>query len=268
MISVKCNQGSPEWHQARAGVITASMISEVRKVVDGLTDQQQLYVDALRSGKTENEAKEIAEYKSKPRMTDKLQAGIDGEKVGDYSDAAKAYAFRLAVERISGQPLDEADQFQTYAMKRGNELEPAARLCHETKYGLLVEQTGLVLSDDHFFGASADGLIDDDGGSEYKCLINPVRMRQLWIDNDTSEFTDQIQACMWISGRKWWHLCMYSPALESIGKELFVIEIQRDDEYIAEMEADLIAFNELVERFKQELIDAELPLAPAAELAA
>lgn len=266
MIPIKCEQGSPEWHQARAGAITASMISEVRKVVGGLTDQQQKYVDAIQSGKSLDEAKEIAKYQSKP--TGKvIQKALDGEKVGDYSDAAKAYAFRLAIERISGEPLDEADQFQTYAMRRGNELEPEARLCHEEKYGLLVEQTGLVLSDDRCFGASADGLIDENGGSEYKCLLNPVRMRQLWIDRDISEFIDQVQACMWIAERDWWHLCMYSPALKPIGKELFVIEVNRDDEHIAAMVEDLDRFNVFVESWKQKLIDAELPLAPLAEAA-
>ena len=45
MIIVKAPQGTPEWHQARAGVITASMFSTAREWVDGLTDQQRIYVD-------------------------------------------------------------------------------------------------------------------------------------------------------------------------------------------------------------------------------
>jgi len=47
-VIIECDQGSQEWHHARAGAITASMFSEVRKVVDGLTEQQQKYVDAIR----------------------------------------------------------------------------------------------------------------------------------------------------------------------------------------------------------------------------
>ena len=56
-------------------------------------------------------------------------------KNGDYSAAAKQYAFRLACERISGELLSE-DKFETWEMRRGHELEPEARLGHEAQYSL------------------------------------------------------------------------------------------------------------------------------------
>ena len=87
MIVVECEQGSEEWHLARAGVPTASMFKVARS--------------RLKSGKNQ----------------------------GQFTEAAKDYAFRLAIERISGKPLDEG--FETWQMKRGHELEPAARLAHE-----------------------------------------------------------------------------------------------------------------------------------------
>ena len=83
MIIVECEQGSPEWHQARAGCITASMFKVARK---------------------------------------RLKSGANK---GEFTEEAKNYAFRLAVERISGTPLDEG--FQTWQMKRGHELEPEAQ---------------------------------------------------------------------------------------------------------------------------------------------
>lgn len=213
MITVNCEQGSKEWHNSRAGVITASMFSTVR--------------DKLKSGKNK----------------------------GGYKKAAEDYAFRLAIERISGEPLDGG--YQTWAMDRGNELEPEARLKHEEVIGMLIEQTGFVLTDDGLFGASADGFINDDGGSEYKCLVSPERIRSIIVDNDTDEFKDQVQGCMWLTGRKWWDFCLYCPALKEAGKELIIIKMVRDEEYITEMETDLLEFNALVESYKSKLIEGE-----------
>lgn len=178
----------------------------------------------------------------------KLKSG--GNK-GQPTSAALDYAFRLAVERISGQPLDEG--FSTWQMKRGNELEPHARLEHELATGLIVHRAGFITTDDGIFGASADGLIGEDGGSEYKCFLAPEKLRSFHIDNDASSIMDQVQGCMWISGRKWWHVGMYCPALESVGKQLWWHEYQRDDDYIEDLEADLWQFKLLVDQYEERL---------------
>lgn len=178
-----------------------------------------------------------------------------GPNKGDFSAAAKDYAFRLACERISGEALQD-DQFQTYAMRRGNELEPDARLLHEQRIGKFIERAGIVLTDDRKFGASADGLIDEDGGSEYKCLVSPERLRTILIDQNLEEFQDQIQGCMWLTGRKWWHFVLYCPALKSIGKELTIHEVKRDDDYIEALEKDLIEFEGLVTVNENQLREA------------
>lgn len=206
MIIVECRQGSPEWHQARAGAITASMFSTARK--------------RLKSGPNK----------------------------GDYSEAAKDYAFRVAIERISSQPLDEG--FETWQMRRGHDLEEEARIAHESATGLLVDLAGFVLTDDRKFGASADGLIDGDGGCEYKCLVAPDRIRDVLLNDDISEFKDQVQGCMWVTGRSWWHFCMYCPALAPVGKELYLMHVKRDDDYIEALEQDLIAFERLVTEYE------------------
>lgn len=130
MKLVYCDQGSPEWHAARAGCITASMFKTARAKL---------------------------------------------KRSGEPTEAALDYAFATAIERISGAPLDEG--FETWQMRRGHELEPAARLAHEAAAGVIVQRAGFVTTDDGTFGASADGLIDEDGGSEYKCLVAPEKLR-------------------------------------------------------------------------------------------
>lgn len=206
MRIITCDQGSPEWHQARAGVITASMFRVAR--------------ERLKSGPNK----------------------------GDFTEAAKNYAFRVAVERIAGNPLDEG--FETWQMKRGHELEPAARAAHEAVSGEVVFRAGFVVTDCGRFGASADGLIGEDAGSEYKCLVSPEGLRDVLLDDDITKYIDQIQGCMWITGRRRWHYAMYCPALESIGKELYWRVVERDDDYIEAMEADLIEFMRLVDRYE------------------
>jgi hypothetical protein len=250
MIIHQCTQGSDEWHAARAGVITASMFSVARSKVDGLTEQQETYVNAVRSGLSEAKAREVAGYKAAPRA-DAVMRAIAGEPVGRPSEAALDYAFRLAVERIAGDPLDQG--FETWAMRRGHELEPDARMEHEMQTGLIAQEAGFITTDDGVFGASADGLVGDEGGAEYKCFVDPEKLRSFHIDNDASDVFDQVQGCMWISGRKWWHLGLYCPALAPAGKQLWWREFKRDDDYINAMEADLWAFKLLVDAYETKL---------------
>lgn len=261
MKIVEVAQGSLEWHEARAGAITASMFSVCRERTGELTEQQAQYVEAVKAGSPEKEAAQAAGYKSVPR-SEKVDAALRGEQVGDFSNAAKDYAFRLAVERISGSPLGEG--FETYAMRRGHELEPEARLAHENRISMLIEHAGFVVTDDGLFGASADGLINDDGGSEYKCLIAPDRLRTVIVDQDLSEFMDQVQGCMWLTGRKWWHFVLYCPALKPAGLDLIIHEQKRDDDYIEALEKDLIAFNGLVELYRHQIENANGGITAAA----
>lgn len=253
MIIINCDQGSPEWHAARAGVITASMFSVARKKVNGLDERQAAYVAAVLSGLSERAAMEKAGYKAAPKAESVARA-LAGEKVGEFSDESKNYAFRLAIERISGQPLDEG--FETYSMKRGHELEPEARMEHEMRAGIFVERAGFVTTDDGIFGGSADGLIGLEEGSEYKCFIAPDRLRAFHIDGDASTVIDQVQGCCWLTGRKRWHLGLYCPALSAAGKQLWLRTFERDDNYIEALEADLLEFKQMVDGYEAKLREA------------
>lgn len=218
MRIIEVEQGTPEWHQERAGAITASMFGEVCR---------------------------------------RLKSGADK---GKHTKEARAYAMRLAVERISGEPLDEADKFETYSMRRGRELEPKARAIHERRIGKFIMEAGIVLTDDGHFGASADGLIDEDEGSEYKCFIDPTKLNEILLEQDISGLQYQIQGCLWLTGRKRWHFGLYCPALESIGLDFTLHIVERDEDFIAEMEENLLEFDALVESYKARLIQLGIDL--------
>lgn len=250
MKIIVCQQGSDEWKRSRAGVITASMFSTVRKKVGCLDERQAKFVELFRGGLGEKQAAEESGYKAVPR-SDIITRALAGEKIGDWSDASKDYAFRLAIERISGQPLDEG--FETWAMRRGHELEPEARMEHEARTGLLVEQAGFITTDDGVFGASADGLIDPNGGSEYKCFLDPARLRPILLEGDITEIRDQAQGCMWIVGRAWWHVGLYCPALSNVDKQFTMVEAPRDDNFIEAMETDLLEFARFVDEYEAAL---------------
>ena len=251
MRIIECEQGTPDWLAARAGVVTASNFAECRKVLGGLNDQQKAYADAIKSGKNEKDACAIAKYKTKPKSK-AIDMYLAGAKVGDYTDKAKKYAFRLAVERISGELLN-IDQFDTWAMKRGRELEPEARLAHEAQKGILIEQAGLALTDDGVFGASVDGLIDDDGASEYKCFVSPESLMPILLDNDLSAVIDQVQGQLWVTERLWCDFVLYCPALKPINKDLTILTVKRDDNYIEALESDMLEFNKLVNEYENKL---------------
>lgn len=216
MIIYTSPQGTPEWHNDRAGVITASNFAECCK-----------------------------------RMK-------SGANKGGFSKAAKDYAFRLAIERISGCALDEGG-FETHAMRRGRELESFARSLHEMRADTVVDEVGFVSTDDRKFGASADGFIGDSRGAEYKCFISPEKLQKLLIDDDLSDVMYQIQGGLWITGRTIWDFGLYCPALESIGKDFKLVPVDRDEKFISEMEVKLLEFDAEVERLKALLVGDEMP---------
>lgn len=254
----ECTQGSAEWLQCRAGVVTASEFRKARTKVNGLTAQQQAYVNAVRSGRPTSEAMLIAGYK-KPPTAEGVQRAIDGEKVGEWSDVALNYAFQKAIERISHVPLDE--NHQTWQMKRGHQMEPHARMAHENVLALrggdlsamMVMPAGFMTTPDGLFGCSVDGLVGDHGGAEYKCLVSAAKLRKVILFDDISDYIDQVQGCMWISARQWWHFGLYCPALKPVGLEFQMVEVQRDDDYIHALEKDLLEFSTIVDDYEERL---------------
>lgn len=244
-------QQSPDWFTGRMGAITASMFSECRNIVGGLSEQQRLYVDLVGSGMTAKQAATEAGYKSAPKSAT-IEKALKGEKVGDYSQKAKQYAFKLAVERLSGQLLDDPE-FDTWQARRGRELEPDARLCYEARKAVLVEEVGLALTDDRKFGTSMDGLVNDDGSVEIKCFLAPSKLMPVLLENDPALTRDQMQGSLWITGRQWCDFVLYCPLLKSVGRELTIIREHRDEDYIHQLEQDLLAFDQLVCSYQDQL---------------
>lgn len=183
-----------------------------------------------------------------------------------FTAKAQAYAFRLACERISGRMLQEGAEFETWAMRRGHELEPEARNEHQVQAGVIVEPAGFVVTEDGKFGASADGfLVGELAGAEYKCLVDPERISTVLLAGDLAEFLDQIQGGMWLTGLPRWHFALYVPSLADIGGPLYWRVIERDEAYIEALEQDLLRFDRYVTELEQKLRRVQwMPAADAA----
>lgn len=223
-IIIECDQGSEDWYEARAGVITASQFKHFR--ADALTKRAS------------------ADYPA-----------------GSYNSEARKIIRVKAFERLSGKVL-QGKEFETYAMRRGHELEPAARQTHERRFGVMVDRAGFVMTADKRFGGSADGFIGDDEGCEYKCLVDADEMLGILENDDISSFMDQCQGGMWTTGRKVWNFGLYCPDLAVCGMDFKLIRVPRDDDYINALEADLVKADRAVEALVAKLKNNPLYRAP------
>lgn len=166
-------------------------------------------------------------------------------KDGKSSQKRLDYMAELALERITG---NLADRFVNDAMRRGTQLEPEARDAYQVLTGNFVTAVGICLHDTLPIGYSPDGLVDDDGLIEVKCPASPFKLTQLLLTRDVSEYMDQMQGGMWITGRKWCDLIVYHPSLP-----LRQIRIMRNDEHIGKLVLDLDRFMADVDEYTAQL---------------
>ena len=235
-------QGSPEWLAARRGVCTGSRFKDARDRSDGLDDKQRTYVDAIRAGKTETEARAEAGYKSAP-TSETVAKAIAGTLEKKWGAKAIGYARDLARERLGGQAPDAF--IRDVYRDTGHASEKDARVAMEAKFGLLIDEAGFAVTEDRRFGLSVDGLIDPDGTWECKAMVSSNTLFDALVDGDIQEYRDQCQGGLWLTGRKYALLTLWAPDFER--PMLPPIRVERDEAYIEALEEDLMAFERLVQ---------------------
>lgn len=153
------------------------------------------------------------------------------------------YRMQLVVERLTGQ---KEEGYTNAAMQWGNDNEPLARIAYEVQSGLMVEQIDFIDHKELMAGASPDGLIGEDGGIEIKCPHQSAVHIETIQSGMPSEHMAQVQGAMWITGRKWWDFVSYDPRMPE-HLQLYVQRIERDDDYIKNLELKVTAFLQEVE---------------------
>jgi len=175
----------------------------------------------------------------------------DRLKNGQPSKACLDYARDIARERCGGTA---PAKFVNAAMRTGTEQEPVARAMYEAQTGHMVDEVSFYVSDDGVFGLSPDGTIDDDGVLEIKTLVSSDTLFTALVDGDLSAYRDQCLGYLWLLGRQWVDLCLWIPDLANAGRKgLHIVRIDRDDDEIEKLEADLMKFAVLVDEYETKL---------------
>jgi len=182
---------------------------------------------------------------------------------GVMSETARRYFEELLAELVTRQPLD---RWQNTAMKWGNEWEGKAfeyaALAIEERLGEKLslpegEYAYIQHPTEKGIGCSPDGIIGDDGLLEIKCPYNPaVHIRTVLEGEMPEKHTDQVQGSLWVTGRKFYYFCSFDPRVEASSMDpLFIVKIERDDEYITQVLAPaVLAFRDKLHKKYKELV--------------
>lgn len=172
------------------------------------------------------------------RVSDVLSKGKSGE-----SASRKNYRTELLVQRLTGQP---GESFTNAAMEWGTATEPLARIAYEAEMGVFVDQVAFI---DHpsiaQFGCSPDGLVAE-GLIEIKCGNTATHIDWMLDGKPPTKHIPQMQCQMAVTGRKWCDFVSFDPRLPD-DLQLFVVRLERDQEYIEAMEAEVKKFLSEVE---------------------
>jgi len=197
-------QGTPEWKEARLGKFTASRFAE-------------------------------------PMTQPKTKAA---REAGELSQTARSYMLEVLAEQLTRQ---EKDTYTTKAMKWGINNEPDARDVYEARTGLEVTEVGFVTHpEEPMIGGSPDGLVGEDGGIEIKCPFNSsVHLEYMLGGVLPKAHVPQVQGLMWITGRRWWDFVSFDPRIPpKLGLALWRLRVERDEEYIEDLERAVFAFRD------------------------
>ena len=173
-------------------------------------------------------------------------ADVIAKTKSGYSASRENYMAQLICERMTNTV---AESYSNAAMQWGTETEPLARAAYESFADVLVDEVGYI---PHPIieraGASPDGLVGLDGQIEIKCPNTATHIDTLLSETVPTKYITQMQWQMACTGRVWCDFVSFDPRLPD-GLQLFVKRVERDAEYIAMLEQEVIKFlNELDEK--------------------
>jgi len=151
---------------------------------------------------------------------------------GKPSRQREKYLYQLAGEKIIGKP---EETYKNDVMQRGQEMEVEARQLYELITGKVVKQVGLCVEGN--YAASPDGLVDDDGLIEIKCPTLATHVCYLLKGELPSDYFQQIQGQLLVTGRKWVDFMSYYPAIKP-----FIIRVKPDKDFLKALKAELDVF--------------------------
>jgi putative phage-type endonuclease len=168
------------------------------------------------------------------------------------------YKSEIVCEALTGL---SSPHYVSKEMEWGIENEIFARSVYEVEVGT-VEPVGFALhSKIKRFGASPDGLVGTDGLVEFKCPNTSTHIEYILRGVVPAEYQFQMLAEMACAERQWCDFVSYDPRLPK-KLQLFVRRFARDEQRIAEMEAEVVKFltevdEQIDQLMKRTLVDLD-----------
>lgn len=162
---------------------------------------------------------------------------------GKASASSKTLINRAVAELLTGE---KEDGFKSEAMQRGNDLEEKALDYVNFTHGYDFKPVGFL--DGGGWGCSPDSLdLERKMGLELKCPLASTQVKYLYDGKLPTEYFQQVQGSMMVTGYSKWVFCSYHPLLDSL-----VLEVERDEEFITALRVELIKCSkEINEKYKK-----------------
>ncbi len=217
-------QGSPEWLEARAGIVTASVVGQL--------------ITAKRPPAIGFECPECGVEAEEPCVSLSRKGGVpiktmhptrkapdDAPDVLEVAttETAEKLTAHLAAERITGR-VEET--FTSRDMERGQLDEPYARDAYVEHYAPVTELGFMVREEDDWgfkIGCSPDGLVAEDGAIEIKSRLQKIQLLTILSGEVPTENMAQCQTVLLVSGRDWLDYVSYRG-----GMPLYPIRVEPD----------------------------------------
>lgn len=153
------------------------------------------------------------------------------------------YLIELALQRVT-KTIEES--YSNSAMEWGVATEPQARVAYEVSTGNFVDQIAFVNHPTiEGFGCSPDGLVGE-GLIEIKCPNSATHWSYIKANEPPQKYIIQMQAQMSVTGAKWCDFVSFDPRMPE-RSQLLIIRVNRDNEFIADMEKEIKQFLSEVE---------------------
>jgi hypothetical protein len=178
----------------------------------------------------------------------RFKDAIDVTSKGAPSSKRKDYLIQIATERLTGM---QVPMFVTGDMQWGTDHEDEARDAYCFLHDQEVMQAGFIPHPELMVGVSPDGLIGDDGAIEIKAPKSTTHI-ETWLNGMSPDHLPQVQGLMWVTGRKFVDFISYDPRMPE-HLRLYVQRIERDEAYIAKLEAGIRQFLDEVDAFINKL---------------
>ena len=158
----------------------------------------------------------------------------------EFGKSAYTYAYDIVAEILT----KEHKEFDSPALKWGRENEQFARTAYEIETMNKVTLGGYIEFDE-MIGGSTDGFLSDGAGIiEIKCPYNSiVHLTNLINKCVPPEYYAQVMGYLLITGRKYCDFVSYDYRFE---KELMIVRVQRDEEYIGYLKDRLLKFKQII----------------------